>query len=149
MVEHILALFPRLRVDSLRVTSTNDPVYNCVAWAAGVTDDWWWPLENPADAYWPASAPRVRTLEAFHAAFATLGYVLCQGESLEPEYEKVALFADDLDRPTHVARQLPSGRWTSKLGRAEDVEHDLHDLEGELYGRVVLLMQRRAGQVPG
>jgi hypothetical protein len=144
MIDHILALFPRLRIDSFRVTSTNDPGYNCVAWAAGVTDDWWWPLENPAEAYWPDSAPRVRTLEAFRAAFVALGYEVCQGEGLESACEKVALFADDFDRPTHVARQLPTGRWTSKLGRAEDIEHDLHDLEGELYGRVALLMERRA-----
>src|SRR5262249_38721988 len=81
--------------------------------------------------------------------FATLGYVVWQDGSLEPVYEKVALFADDLDHPTHVARQLPSGRWTSKLGRAEDIEHDLHELEGALYGGVVLRTQRRPDAVHG
>ncbi len=52
------------------------------------------------------------------------------------------MFADALGLPTHAARQLASGRWTSKLGKAEDIEHDLHDLEGDLYGIVVLLMKR-------
>ncbi len=44
--------------------------------------------------------------------------------------------------PEHAARQLANGRWTSKLGRAEDIEHQLHDLEGEVYGTVALLMKR-------
>ena len=29
---------------------------------------------------------------------------------------------------THAARQLPSGKWTSKLGDADDIEHNT--LEG-------------------
>lgn len=33
-------------------------------------------------------------------------------------------------------------RWTSKLGELEDIEHDLTDLEGAAYGKVVLLMKR-------
>ena len=142
MVEHIKALFPRLGTTSFRVTSRRDPVYNCIAWAAGVTNDWWWPLENPAEAYWPDGVPRVRTFEAFRAVFATLGYVVCPGDNWEPGFEKVALFADADGQPTHAAPQLTSGSWTSKLGKAEDIEHDLHDLEGDLYGSVVLLMKR-------
>ena len=142
MIDHLEALFPKLESNSFRVTSLRDPVYNCIAWAAGVTNDWWWPLENPAEAYWPDGLARVRTLEAFCAAFATLGYVVCPGEDVEPGFEKVAVFADALDRPTHAARQLSSGRWTSKLGKAEDIEHDLHDLGGDLYGNVVLVMKR-------
>jgi hypothetical protein len=142
MVEHILALFPGLGTTTFRVTSNSDSVYNCIAWAAGVTNDWWWPLEDPTEAHWPAGVARVRSLDAFSAAFETLGYVTCLGEDLEPGIEKVALFANALGLPTHAARQLSDGRWTSKLGKGEDIEHDLHDLEGDLYGSVVLLMKR-------
>jgi hypothetical protein len=142
MVEYILALFPRLRASAFQVTSPPDPVYNCVAWAAGVTNDWWWPLEDPQEAHWPAGVPRVRTLEAFQAAFATLGYAVCTGEELEAGYERVAIFADALGIATHATRQLTTGRWTSKLGRGEDIEHDLRDLEGDHYGTVVLIMKR-------
>jgi len=35
-----------------------------------------------------------------------------------------------------------SGRWASKLGRSEDIEHALHDLTGTAYGKVVLIMKR-------
>ena len=86
--------------------------------------------------------PRVETLEAFRAVFATLGYAVCSGHELESGFEKIALFADSLAMPTHVVRQLKNGRWTSKLGKAEDIEHDLHDLEGDLYGMVVQVMKR-------
>jgi hypothetical protein len=39
--------------------------------------------------------------------------------------------------PTHMARQLPSGGWTSKLGEAWDIEHQtVQGVEGTSYGRV-------------
>jgi hypothetical protein len=60
----------------------------------------------------------------------------------EPGFEKVALFADASGMPQHAARQLATGRWTSKLGRMEDIEHALRDLEGGIYGSVVLLLKR-------
>jgi hypothetical protein len=56
--------------------------------------------------------------------------------------EKVALFADPAGIPTHAARQLASGQWTSKLGQAEDIEHELRALEGEIYGVVALILKR-------
>jgi hypothetical protein len=37
---------------------------------------------------------------------------------------------------------LVSGRWTSKLGNAEDIEHELRALEGEIYGAVALILKR-------
>jgi hypothetical protein len=81
-------------------------------------------------------------VEAFRAAFATLGYAVCAGAEPESGFEKVALFAGAHGVPTHAARQLPSGRWTSKLGELEDIEHALHDLTGLVYGSVVLVLKR-------
>jgi len=60
-----------------------------------------------------------------------------------PGFEKVALFAESGLLYTHAARQLASGRWTSKLGGAEDVEHDRpNDVAGGVYGEVVQIMRR-------
>jgi hypothetical protein len=142
MVEHLLRLFPHLRPETFSVTSVPDRAYNCVAWAAGVTDDWWWPVDKERRSFWPPGVARLETLEAFCAAFATLGYAPCPAEEHEAGFEKVALFADAEGIPTHAARQLVNGRWTSKLGRAEDIEHALHDLEGDIYGSVVLILRR-------
>ena len=62
-------------------------------------------------------------------------------------FERIAQFASAAGRPTHVARKLPDGRWTSKLGRMEDVAHSLPDLAGTLYGSVVcILMQALIGE---
>lgn len=142
MSNGILAAFPGLRVDGYRVTSSATPGYNCIAWAAGRSDRWWWP--NSADAFWPAEAPNVQTVGAFEAAFRLLRYQPCGSEAYEWRYEKVAIFALPDGTPTHAARQLPNGRWTSKLGRLEDIEHAIAEaVAGQTYGAAVLYMRRR------
>jgi hypothetical protein len=141
MVSPLEELFPGLARGGYRVTSPAEGDYNCIAHAAGDTSRWW-PSRDAAKEYWPPEVPRERTLPAFVAAFATLGYAVCKGSAPEEGYEKIALFADTEGRPTHAARQLTSGRWSSKLGKREDIEHVLRDLEGELYGAVVLIMKR-------
>ena len=92
--------------------------------------------------YWPANAPRELAIDAFVAAFVTLGYKIVSAEGAESGLEKVALFADSTGRPTHAARQLPNGRWTSKLGMSEDIEHELRALEGQIYGTVAAVLAR-------
>lgn len=135
-------IFPGLAKGGYRITSPTDPDYNCIAWAAGDTSNWWWPGPDMKREYWPPGVTREVTLAAFQAVFASLGYLVCQGEEVEPGFEKIALFADAQGRPKHGARQLPEGRWTSKLGKREDIEHALRDLEGAVYGSVVLVMKR-------
>jgi hypothetical protein len=117
-------------------------VYNCLAWAADVTTAWWWPLGDPQKTYWPEGVARTETMEAFRDAFAKLGYEVCEHAELETSHQKIALFATPDGCPQHAARQRPNGRWTSKLGAREDIEHALHDLEGMEYGVVVLVMKR-------
>lgn len=75
------------------------------------------------------------------AAYATLGYETCQTRDLEPGKRKIAIYAKG-DLPTHAARQLPTGEWTSKLGRYVDIGHALTDLEGEVYGTVAVIMSK-------
>jgi hypothetical protein len=133
-------LFPGLRGQPYEVKSPRDGDYNCIAWAVGDNRHWWWPDAAQEDT-WPADVARVETVAAFRDAFASLGYAACDHDRLEPGYEKVALFAL-AGVPKHAARQLPSGRWTSKLGPREDIEHALHDLTGMVYRSVVLVMKR-------
>jgi hypothetical protein len=133
-------IFPGLRGQSFQITSPKDDKYNCIALAARDIRNWWWPDIAEED-NWPAGVARVETIAAFRDAFATLGYVICEHDELEPGFEKVAFFAF-AGKPKHVARQLPTGRWLSKLGPMEDIEHALHDLTGMVYGSVVLVMKR-------
>ena len=141
MVNVFEQVLPGLAGKDFSVTSAKDSVYNCIAWAAGVNNNWWWP-GDPARTHWPASVPREETIEAFKLMFETLGFQLSSSEEMDPDFEKIALFANEFGRPKHAARQLATGRWTSKLGKMEDIEHDLRDLAGAFYGSVVLVMKR-------
>lgn len=126
--------FTKLKDEQYLVTSDSTDEYNCIAWAANDTERWWWP--HP-DAYWPTNLPRVETLENFIRAFQTFGYERCEGGVLEAGYTKVAIYLNAQGRPTHMARQLPPGKWTSKLGEAWDIEHQtVQGIEGNAYGQI-------------
>jgi len=134
-------LFPQLKINDFSITSSVSHDYNCVAWAARETERWWWPDPSGAS-YWPTDVPRVETLDAFVRTFQVFGYEVCDSAVLERGFEKIAIFADPAGTPTHIARQLSSGRWTSKLGNLEDIEHDLRGLEGRSYGAVSQILRK-------
>jgi hypothetical protein len=142
MVNPLVETFPGLARGGYTITSPSTNSYNCIAWAAGDTANWWWPTLEAGEVFWPSDVVRAETLPAFRQAFASFGYSECSSEDLETGFEKIAVFANDQGVPLHAARQLSDGRWTSKLGELEDIEHALHDLKGEVYGSVVLVMKR-------
>ncbi len=84
-------------------------------------------------------------------AFELVGFEQCESPDHEPGFEKVAIYADDDGAPTHAARQLEDGRWASKLGDWEDIEHESpENLESgthmrSKYGEVALVMRRNRG----
>ena len=135
--------FPNLANSGYVITSPAAPDYNCIAWAAHDNGRWWWP--DPYRQYfWPGSARREDSIGAFVQAYGELGFQACAHGLLEQRYEKVAIYADSQGVPTHAARQLPSGKWTSKLGTNVDIEHgDVHGVEGSAYGHVVMYMRRK------
>ena len=138
-IEHA---FPALRSSGYQITSPATKDYNCIAWAAEKDTTWWWP-DAYGVGYWPSQVSRTETIEAFIAAYGLLGYEPCTDAQPEPGFEKLAIYVDPAGVPTHAARLLPSGRWTSKLGAWEDGEHNALDgLNGNLYGRVGLVLRR-------
>ncbi|HZO88142.1 MAG TPA: hypothetical protein VFB38_07355 [Chthonomonadaceae bacterium] len=62
--EAIESTFPSLATSGYDITSPAAEDYNCIAWAAGETDRWWWP-DPFSIGYWPEGVPRAETLEAF------------------------------------------------------------------------------------
>ena len=139
-------VLPGLAKSDYIVTSEATSAYNCIAWVVGETERWWDPF-NPKR-YWPPGVPRDDSVEAVAACLATAGFSICEHGRPEPDTEKLALYADD-EGFTHVARQLESGRWTSKLGEDVDVEHDLNALTTSAnrtgywrYGEVAAYMSR-------
>ena len=134
--------FPNLSKDGYSLTSPKTPEYNCIAWAAGDDGVCWWP-DPLFVCYWPSEIPRAETIEAFIKAYESLGYFLCENATLEDGFEKVAIYADPNGKPTHAARQLYSGNWTSKLGQSEDIKHTTLDgLVGGHYGSVAVILKR-------
>ena len=136
--------FPNLHSGNYRDTSPADRVYNCIAWAAGVNDLWWEPVQNATSKqFWPASAPRDDKLTSLILAYESVGFVICADDTTEGGIEKIALYADG-GAYTHAApRQLETGKWTTKIGVDEDIEHDtLEDVAGPAYGHVATFMKR-------
>lgn len=147
--DRVQTAFPGLMGTGWDITSERTPSYNCIAWAAGKSDRWWWPTQGFGTSaglgghYWPPGVPRQVTIFAFQQAYATEGYVPCPTGVLEDGYEKIAIYANSAGAPTHAARQLPDGRWASKLGPSHDIEHDAADhIGGTSYGEVVMYMRR-------
>lgn len=141
-------IFPGLIESGYAITSPSTPNYNCLAWAAKETNAWWWP-DPQYLYYWPPDVPRTETLEAFIKAYGKLGYAPCSDANYEGGFEKVAIYAGSNGKPTHAARQLGNGHWTSKLGTLEDIEHaTLDSLFGTSYGNVVVILKRPKNNLP-
>lgn len=134
--------FPRLTATNHRAKSPATIDYNCIAWAAEDTQNWWQPgvFWLPPD--WPANDCGLGALEN---VFRSLGCEDCGLDATtEPGVRKIALYGSGFVY-THAARQLPSGAWTSKLGKDRDIEHDTpDDVAGGVYGEVMQIMRRPA-----
>ena len=138
-MDNLIRIFPGLSNSYSKITSPETSDYNCIAWAAGDNQEWWWP---DTDSYWPPNVPRKESLSAFIAAFETMGYDTCQDGDFQHGFTKIAIFVDHNRIPTHAARQSPDGFWTSKCGELEDLDHELNALCGQAYGRVVHYMKK-------
>jgi hypothetical protein len=138
--------FPNLKPTDYQITSPPDNAYNCIAWAAGRIDSWWQALKAPGY-YWPDHLPFDDRIETIVRVFEHLGFEQCDNNQLENAYEKVAVYGQN-GLYEHMARQLPNGKWTSKLGKYHDIEHlTLDGLTGETYGAVAKILRRRIREV--
>lgn len=119
--------------------------YNCLAFAAGDMARWWEPYVIPPvqpGVFWPEGATPDNGVEHWIEALATVGFERCGDGGLEPAWVKVAILGR-AGTAEHATRQLASGRWVSKLGDLEDIEHDEPgDVGGGAYGEVVQFLRR-------
>ncbi len=133
--------FPNTVDDPLIITSpiTND--YNCIAWAFGSSDLWFWP-DNEGYTYWPNQIKRECTEEAFVNLYELIGYEICSDGSFEEGKEKIVIYLNSQGIPTHAAKQIGEDLWSSKLGPHNDVSHSLLALENGTYGNATIFMKR-------
>jgi hypothetical protein len=147
---------PHLAREGYEVSSIETWKYNCIAFAAGDEEHWWWPIRG----HWPEGVKRELAIPRFIEAYETKDYRVCKRCSgwayffrlitfrdtgphiLEHKYEKIAIFVLN-GEPTHAAIQLSDGRWKSKLGPWEDIEHNtIKAVEDHIYGKAVVFMSR-------
>ena len=120
-LDALYAQFPKLSSAEHRITSGPSDAYNCVAWVVRDTERWWEP-----GFFWPYGAPDPtddEDLACYVALFRRMGFEVCDSPALEHGSLKIALYTDD-GGFHHVAKQLPSGRWSSKAGLLHDLRHD-------------------------
>ncbi len=108
--------FPDLSSDRYIITSPSDRGYNCIAWAAGDDERWWWPAYG---SYWPDGVERECTLDRFREAFELRGYGPCDSTDFETGYIKIVVYVTRLVfPPTRLVRPpTVSGRasWDALL----------------------------------
>jgi hypothetical protein len=142
----VAAKFPRLAETGFELTSPIDRKHNCAGWAVGVDQKWWPPgaaRQLVGGWYW-LNEDESEAVEAFETAFATVGYEPCADGEMERGFEKIALYVNSSNVTRHVARQVPDGTWSSKIGLDVDIRHmTLEGLYGDTYGEVRAFMRRK------
>jgi hypothetical protein len=136
---------PALREERCEITSISTWDYNCVGFVVG--DYRWWHPEPQDEHYWPPGISRDFSVESYIRAFETAGFVSCVDGGEEDGFEKIAVYQSG-GLFTHVTMQVAPGRWKSKLGELEDLEHPLEGLEGGAYGQLHVFLKRvKTGRV--
>lgn len=115
--------------------------YNCMAWAMGLWDEWYWPSSEILD----SKNEEEQTLY-FCDELHDYGYVQCDEESAM--IDLWALFDEKgkFKKYTHMSVRNVSAKdkflhgydWESKLGSSERIFHPRYSLEGNIYGKVVM-----------
>lgn len=150
-------IFPSLNESVYSITSEESNRYNCIAWALHHTTQFWDPgMIGVGGYYWPPGVAKDDSVKSWIRVFEIHGYKPCRGDEPQPGIEKIAIYGKSNGDATHVARQLPSGELTSKLGKLEDIQHhSLGVLEGVYdssdmadYGVVIQIMSRSKVESP-
>jgi hypothetical protein len=70
--------FPKLQTGAYQITSSEDPKYNCVAFALGCITLFFQRYSFPSKTYyWPPQVERDDTVESWMKVFALHGYQPC------------------------------------------------------------------------
>lgn len=140
--KELVGLFPGLSKSGFTRISPATQEYNCIAWAMGETHRWW-EASNLDGYYWPDNIRDDGSVKSIVSLFRLEGYRRCKDAELEDGYEKVSIWGKNKEF-THVARQLPDGTWTSKIGQLADMSHPSPEcLCGVEYGAVKVVMRRK------
>src|SRR5689334_8875462 len=120
--------------------SDEDFNFNCLAFALGDYHNWWEPPRGKGN-YWPDGFPEDLTVQTVESIIRTHGFTVKIDASTNPDADAIAIYAEG-NEWTHFAR-FATGVWSSKLGDGNDVVRmHLEDLEGNIYGKVVMVLSK-------
>ncbi len=139
-VEDTKHSFPNIPTKDIKIDGDEDSSYNCIGWAFGDNSRWWWP---GGGVYWPNSDSP--TIHAFDSLLKDTAHgIETSDQKHEDGFVKLALFSRDPEPrsesyPTHLARQLEDGEWSSKTGFSYLIRHghDVRAMNGGDYGNLV------------
>ena len=152
-LRELYRIFPSLAGTNPQITSPIDWEYNCVAWVIGDNKKWYEPFGDVLPSasppyYWPEGVPgrpNDKRFVTYVKLFESHGYRITENESVERGYTKIAIYVKD-EEFRHVARQTADGKWSSKIGKQEDISHELRALETDNpygYGTATIFMKKR------
>lgn len=141
----LIGWFPGLVIDpNFLITSDCTPAYNCIGWALGMNDVWVG-LNHPINyawTWWPEEVPCNEDKETLISLFEYFGFTVCDNDSVEPDYDKVALYANE-EGWTHAAKIIGDNVLHSKIGTAWDIHHSGGDTFANTeYGGIYAYMKR-------
>lgn len=150
--QYIKQQCPELRFDSLAgVIGPESLKYNCIMYVLGGRSINVWPIdERPVTfnivgtkVFWPTDLSTDASLDNFIKFFNKFKYEVCDDDSYEKDFRKIALFCSDkTGAVTHAALMHNEDIWTSKMGYGPVIKHRLSSLEGSVYGSVCCFMRR-------
>ena len=136
-------LFPNLRNEGFTVVDPPSGLYNCIAYAAGDTSQWW---DHTPRRYWPSYATRSERIESLQEVFVGLGFEECDDGTIQSGYQKIVLY-EDQGAWEHASIQMPNGAWRSKMGEGPVIEHlNPESLSGGTYGSPMIYLSRPIDQ---
>ncbi len=133
------SMFPNLQKVGYEKKSEPTELYNCIAFAVGIEDEWVDPL-----GVWPSDVGKDDTVDNLVEVCQRYGFEICNDGNAEEGFDKLAIYATDGGAIyQHVAKLDIDGRWCSKMGPDDDIAHaTLEALECDDYGQVVAFMRR-------
>ncbi|HYE53679.1 MAG TPA: hypothetical protein VD996_02510 [Chitinophagaceae bacterium] len=141
--EEMESLWPDLKEgENFHFTSLKKRGYKCVWYALmldrGDIDMLWF-----RDFYNLDPATLDHSAKGYAKCFQQyFGFEECLSKEYEEGFIKIVLYEDKNQDFKHVARVLPNGYFTSKMGNYEDIQHSLEAVCGNEYGYPVLYMKK-------
>lgn len=131
-------------LNSSQIVGSHNRIYNCIGWAFGDDKRWWWPSYSD---FWPEKClvedddGYIDELASFNSLFETVDAEKTTNDKPEEGYVKLATYKVHKNI-THMARLLPDGKWTSKMGGCAKIVNDnCKDLTDGTYGNIIEIIK--------